>query len=507
MILIASLWKKRSLLSVLPFVLTLSGAQSGRTEEFRPPKGIMTVGLRETERHRAPIPVIRIVQGESSSENVTFWVHVDEQGNVIEVRGFKIETSWPVKYSSDELSEAIHKITYQPFLRNGAPVEAWVQDEIGIGAKPMERVSSGAEASFPEPKNPTDFSIQLSRSGCYGTCPSYTVVVRGDGKIEFHGGRFVAIPGDHQARIDPEEAARLLERFRGAGFFELKDNYVAGVTDNPTYRLELIVGAKKKTVVDYVGDWVGMPVVVTELEDAVDEAAGTDRWVSAGPKTMQAMQDAGIIPTSKQAGEILIYAVKQGKADEVRTLLAAGVPVMTDATDRRSVLREASFVRDRDKQREVFKALLENAEVRADKERMRDALGSVAGNGNIESARTLIAAGADATQLFHETYDLEGKPDQTYLMRAATSGVWEMIDDALSRPHDIHAVDHLGRSALGHVLWSAPPAEDIFPLVDRLLVAGAGKSELTRTLADSCDRPQWRDGLIKRGADPAVCKR
>jgi hypothetical protein len=90
-------------------------------------------------------------------------------------------------------------------------------------------------------------------------------------------------------------------------------------------------------------------------------------------------------------------------------------------------------------------------------------------------------------------------------MRAAASGIWEMIDDALSRPHDIHAVDSQGRAAIGHVVWSAPPMEDIFPVVDRLLSAGAGKQELTRALADVCNSPQWRDGLVKRGADSAVC--
>jgi hypothetical protein len=130
----------------------------------------------------------------------------------------------------------------------------------------------------------------------------------------------------------------------------------------------------------------------------------------------------------------------------------------------------------------------------------------VAGDGNVEVAQTLIAAGADPTQLLRATYHSDGKPDQTYLMRAAASGIWEMLDDALSRPHDIHAVDSNGRSAVGHVVWSAPPMEDIFPLVDRLLAAGASKQELTRALADVCDSPQWRDGLVKRGADSAVCR-
>src|SRR5262249_36986494 len=154
---------------------------------------------------------------------------------------------------------------------------------------------------------------------------------------------------------------------------------------------------------------------------------------------------------------------------------------MSNANDASmSLLTEASFIRDRESQQEVFKALLQNVEVRADKAGIQDALGRAAGDGDVELARTLIAAGADSTQLSRGTYQSESKRDQTYLMRAAASGVWEMLDDALSRPHDIHAVDRQGRSAVGHVVWSAPPAEDIFPLVDRLVAAGASKQELTR---------------------------
>jgi hypothetical protein len=368
-------------------------------------------------------------------------------------------------------------------------------------------VLSGTGPIFPELADPTGFSIQLSRSGCFGSCPSYSVVVHGDGQIEFHGLRYVAIPGDYQTRIAPEAASQLLERFRAADFFELKDNYRAGVTDNPTYCLELVVGAKKKTITDYVGTWVGMPESISQLEDAVDETAGTDRWVSGGSQTLDAMREAGIEPHSQQAGEILVYAVKEGKGEVVRNLLTAGAPVKTQNPrgGYRSLLTFASFIRDTESQLDVFKALLENAEVLSDRAGMQDALGRVSGDGNVEVARALIAAGADSTRLFDDTYESEGKPDQTYLMRAAASGVWEMIDDALSRPHDIHAVDSRGRTALGHVVWSAPPREDIFPLVDRLLAAGADKEELTKTLADSCDNPQWREGLAKRGANSTIC--
>jgi hypothetical protein len=79
----------------------------------------------------------------------------------------------------------------------------------------------------------------------------------------------------------------------------------------------LILCEDEPAIVDYVGTWVGMPQSVSELEDVVDETAGTDRWVSGGPPTLEAMREARIEPNSQQPGEILLYAVKEGKAQAV----------------------------------------------------------------------------------------------------------------------------------------------------------------------------------------------
>jgi hypothetical protein len=156
---------------------------------------------------------------------------------------------------------------------------------------------------------------------------------------------------------------------------------------------------------------------------------------------------------------------------------------------------------------EVIAALLENPAILADRQSIQRALGKATAEGQLDVAYMLIEAGANPQALFQDTGSSDEKPDdQTYLMRAVESGIWSMIDDALSRPHDIHAVDRDGRSALATVIWTSPPVEDIFPIIDRLLAAGAGKKELDRALADACDRPDWRDGLIARGADSGICK-
>jgi hypothetical protein len=77
----------------------------------------------------------------------------------------------------------------------------------------------------------------------------------------------------------------LVRQFEKARFFAAGDNYIARVTDNPTYKLTLTVAGETKTVTDYVGEQVGMPLVNTDLENAVDDVAGTERWIKGNKQS------------------------------------------------------------------------------------------------------------------------------------------------------------------------------------------------------------------------------
>jgi ankyrin repeat protein len=206
-----------------------------------------------------------------------------------------------------------------------------------------------------------------------------------------------------------------------------------------------------------------MPTAVTELEEAVDQTTDSARWVTASSQTLEAMKDAGILPSSNQANKILHRAVIYGKADAVRELLSAGVPITGESkpkgeiemwTPSGSLLDDvARYSYGSTSGKEVIAALLENPSVRANKPDLQRALGKAASEGQVEIVRMLIAAGADPQASFQDTYNADEKPaDQTFLMRAVESGVWSMIDDALSRPHDIHAVDHDGHALLRRVI-------------------------------------------------------
>jgi len=99
------------------------------------------------------------------------------------------------------------------------------------------------------------------------------------------------------------------------------------VTDCPTYILSIAIDGHRKEVVDYVGSWVGMPAVITELEDRVDTFARTQRWISGGDGLVEALQAEKFTFRTFEAQLMLKEAASRGRTETVRKLLKVGVPL------------------------------------------------------------------------------------------------------------------------------------------------------------------------------------
>jgi hypothetical protein len=221
------------------------------------------------------------------------------------------------------------------------------------------------------------------------------------------------------------------------------------------------------------------------------------------------MQQAGITMNSVQAVQILRTSVLSGDLVTARSLISAAVPTAA-ASDSNSkayfaeypvaTLPELAVESRNDRNRlQMLKIIFASSAVRADQTGKQRALARAVEAGYVDLALVLIQEGADPTARFVGEY-ADQEQSETYLSLAAASGVWAMLDDALSRPHDIHAVDGNGRTALVNLVYNAPQKEDIFPLVDRLLAAGADHSELDRILLDTC-QANWIPELIARGGN------
>lgn len=262
-------------------LLVLGGAAlRGQPASLLPPAEQAAVELDSSEaqvwEHRlGPTTAVHVDTVEARTlgfeSYVTFEIVVSADG--------RVEAATPVGDEKRHLDEgrAIEMARrFKPWTRDGKNISVRVRDDVMILPPELWALHP---RNFPKPWDLQDMKIELSRSMCYGTCPAYSVTIRGNGSVHFDGQRYVKIPGKHEARIAPDAVMELVRQFERAKFFAADDKYIAEVTDNPTYTLTLTVGGKTKTVTDYVGEQVGMPLVITDLENAVDEAAGTKRWI------------------------------------------------------------------------------------------------------------------------------------------------------------------------------------------------------------------------------------
>lgn len=218
----------------------------------------------------------------------------------------------------------------------------WFLFLVGFGLLGCER---HGDVSHPFPTvDRSRLTISLQRSACFGACPNYTVTISGNGRAVFETdpesvddlaelhrrhspNSGVLVPGRHVVQIAPSAIDTLLDQFRRANFFSLKNEYRAAVTDSPTYVLTIDTGHGRKQVIDYVGERAQMPASVTTLEKAVDNAAGTSRWVDGGEGLVAWLEATGFDFSSLAATQILLAGVDQAADETLIELVRRGTPL------------------------------------------------------------------------------------------------------------------------------------------------------------------------------------
>jgi hypothetical protein len=137
---------------------------------------------------------------------------------------------------ADEAHDAVTAMLFRPFERHGYPV--WVSFPFEVAVLPPEDKPS-RHVPFPAVNDWKSVTITLSRTGCFGACPAYSVDILGNGSVVYDGKAYVAVKGVHNATISHESLAELVDAFRKADFFSLHDEYVWGATDLPTYEISI----------------------------------------------------------------------------------------------------------------------------------------------------------------------------------------------------------------------------------------------------------------------------
>jgi hypothetical protein len=324
-------------------------------------EGPMKIGVSDLASARIEGETSLAAKDAAAHGDISVVVTVDVDGRVIDVG---VDENFDKLNPAPALA-AVRPWRFRPQSFDGKPVVA-----VGVVKIAYRRPEEPAAASPPFPDAPlADTEIILERSACYGSCPDYAVSVRGDETVRFstggaafkgtagavhlaYRGNNLLLPGTHVAHVDPAAVAALVARFRKARFFGLKRSYAALVTDNPTYKHTLRAGRKSKTVVDYVGTQAGMPEEVSALEEAVDDVAGTARWISGNIDTVKTLEAEHFDFRSEAAAELAATAMqlslprRRGSGREADGLILAlidrGAPLGTVPRIERSQMRDGN---------------------------------------------------------------------------------------------------------------------------------------------------------------------
>ncbi len=224
----------------------------------------------EIKPHRHTIPMVGVSHG---FNQLHLTLTVSAAGEVMDAKAdgsADLLKLWP------KLKGEVHGWKFTPFEEKGKAVTAVVEEYINL--VPPEQLPT-AHLAAPELRPDSKVSISLKRSGCYGTCPVYTVTLSTTDGIEFFGRSYVAFKGEHTAKADADAVRKLAREFVAADFYSMDAEYIANVTDLPTCVLSISIDGHEKKVEDYAGTWVGMPAVIKDLEEEVDAFAGSQKWV------------------------------------------------------------------------------------------------------------------------------------------------------------------------------------------------------------------------------------
>jgi ankyrin repeat protein len=435
---------------------------------------------------------VRVPRTQNIFESVKLTLIVDGDGNVV--------SATPEEGPGDAYSQALveaKKWKYTPFEKEGKSVVAKITDYVRI--LPPEDLPK-THQEFPGTQSTDGVVMTLSRSGCYGACPAYNLEIRGDGTLIYEGRGFVVVTGEHHDHLSPEQVETLVAAFRKADYFSLKDEYRYMVTDCATYTTSFEVDRVKKSVTDYVGEELGMPEAVTELEETIDEVAGTSKWIHGNGETVTALKKEGWDFKSEEAAKTMARAAGKGSAEFVQDLLKQGVRGSAEDEAGNSALAAAARAGDY----KTLQMLIKAGVGKNDKHIKTSALGAAALTGDLEMVRELMTYGGDPKGAAGG----EGG-SSTVLMEAAAAGVPDVAEVILAAHPDVNASDEKGRTAVQYVsegndYWDRKRHADRGQVIRMLARAGAdldAQDEQGNTALHRAYSRNVAKALIEEGAD------
>lgn len=232
------------------------------------------------QAYPGPYPVSRMDSrtGAAKNNSIGFqWNETDAFTRTMDSY-YRLQYSFPHTASSVQLEFKALLTDAYPFMAN----ESWGIDNMVVQTGTPNDTTATAPSKTPGDSvdipqyDLSDVVIAMRRTACFGTCPAYSVRIYGSGKVEFQGDLFVEHTGFFVDSIPQAAVNRLVHALHSKGFFTMQDRYEnRRITDLPS----TITAFESSTIKKSVFNYYGAPQELEDIEQLIDDTAGTLKWV------------------------------------------------------------------------------------------------------------------------------------------------------------------------------------------------------------------------------------
>lgn len=357
------------------------------------------------------------------------------------------------QYSTTIDYKAVERI-YDP--RSGPPLTVRADGHhhfeftISVSDVTLEDCPTGADEDVPTKIIGGDF-VEVSRSGCFGTCPAYSVRVQENGVVIWNGGGYVAVRGARSSRIDRDAARELIEQFRTKEFWSYCRGYSRTITDMSGTETNVTIGGKTRKIDDYAESG---PQSLQDLLLAIDRASDSHQWRHGDPASEPITRIDRDLYLPKLGQTSLMLAAGRNETDRLKAFIDTGVDLNAADLSGWTALMYATCA---DSSAPVQILLRSGADPNQTSPHGDTALMASAANGSWDD--DLVKAGAKVNS--------QNSDGQTALMFLASRDETDEIRSALKAGANPSLIDKIGRTAL-----------------DYLKLANCGKSPLRDPVID-----------------------
>jgi hypothetical protein len=118
-------------------------------------------------------------------------------------------------------------------------------------------------------------SITIFRTGCFGSCPVYQMILHRDGRAELNAKAYLPRLGKFTGEVDIHTYGKLCYLLESSHFSKMSSEYRANWTDDSTCFVTTTNKTEVKTISDY-GE-VG-PIQLWAIQEILDHAKDQIEW-------------------------------------------------------------------------------------------------------------------------------------------------------------------------------------------------------------------------------------